>query len=75
MKHKPNVWVYPAGGRFAVREEGRAGSIIKGVTQREAVAFARTLAKSNRSELIVQKRNGRIRIKDSHGFDKFPPRG
>ena len=75
MKHGPNVWVIPSGGRFAVREEGSRGVVIKRVTQRDAITFARALARSNRSELIVQKRNGRIRLKDSHGFDKFPPRG
>jgi hypothetical protein len=75
MKHRPNVWVVPVGGHFAVREEGSAGNLINRVTQREAIKFARTLARSNRSELIVQQRNGRIRVKDSHGFDQFPPRG
>jgi len=27
------------------------------------------------SELIVQGESGRIRLRDSHGFDPFPPKG
>jgi hypothetical protein len=75
MKRGRNVWVVCSGGRFTIKEEGRGRALITPATQREAIREGRALAKVNRSELIVQARNGRIRAKDSHGFDAFPPRG
>jgi hypothetical protein len=75
MKHGPNVWVVRSNGRFTIKEEGRATALIDPASQRAAIAIARKLARANRSELIIQGRNGRIRAKDSHGLDSFPPRG
>ena len=74
-KRGPNVWVVCAGGRFTVKEEGRSTRLLAPATQREAIRAARQRAKRNRSELIIQGKDGRIRAKDSHGFDSFPPRG
>ena len=75
MKHGPNVWVVCKDGRFSIKEEGRGGMLIDPTSQRDAIAIGRRLAKEKRSELIIQGKNGRIRAKDSHGFDSFPPRG
>jgi hypothetical protein len=75
MKHGPNVWVVCCDGRFSIKEQGRGGVLIDPTTQREAIAQGRQLAKRNRSELFIQGKNGKIRAKDSHGFDSFPPRG
>lgn len=75
MKRGPNVWVVNHGGRFTIREEGRARALISPTSQRTAIRIGRLLAQANRSELIIQGKQGRIRAKDSHGFDAFPPRG
>ena len=75
MKHGPNIWVVGRGGRYTVKEEGRQKALVSSPTQHAAIRVGRLLAKANRSELIIQARDGRIRAKDSHGFDKFPPRG
>lgn len=75
MRHGPNVWVVCYRGQFTVKEQGHRARLIGGRTQREVIHFGRRRAKWNKSELIIQGRNGRIRSKDSHGFDKFPPRG
>lgn len=75
MKHGPNVWVVRSKGRFTIKEEGSATPLMEPASQRIAIAVGRKLAKANRSELIIQGRDGRIRAKDSHGFDAFPPRG
>jgi hypothetical protein len=75
MKHGPNVWVVGRGGRYTIKEEGSKKVVAKSDTQKNAIRVGRLLAKANRSELIIQARDGRIRQKDSHGFDKFPPRG
>ncbi len=71
----PNVWVVRRGPRFSVKEEGDPRCLIPPVTQREAIRIARLIARANRSELLIQNRRGRIRMKDSHGSDPFPPRG
>lgn len=75
MKHGPNVWVVGRGGRYTIKEEGSKQVVAKSDTQKNAIRVGRLLATANRSELIIQARDGRIRQKDSHGFDKFPPRG
>ena len=43
-------------------------------TQREAQNYARDVAINQRSEVIVQGRNGSIRSKDSYGNDPCPPK-
>jgi hypothetical protein len=74
-KHGPNVWVVRYGSKYTVKEEGRRRRLIEPVTQRAAINLARRIAVANRSELIIQGQRGRIRARDSHGFDAFPPRG
>lgn len=74
-KHRRNVWVVRSGKKFSIVEEGRKRPLVARTSQREAITIARLIAKVNRSELLVQSRAGRIRMKDSHGFDAFPPRG
>jgi hypothetical protein len=75
MKHGPNIWVVCRGGRYTVKEEGRKAPLTTSSTQHAAIRIGRLLARANRCELITQARDGRIRAKDSHGFDSFPPRG
>jgi hypothetical protein len=71
----PNVWVVRHAGRFSVKEAGLRKLLLPPVSQRVAIKVARALAKANGSELIVQGKHGRIRLRDSHGADPFPPRG
>jgi hypothetical protein len=73
--HGPNVWVVRRGKKFSIREAGRPAYLVPEIRQRTAIAIARLIARANRSELIVQDRLGRIRFRDSHGSDPFPPRG
>lgn len=44
-------------------------------TQEAATNRAREIARSERSELVVHGRDGRIRQKDSYGNDPHPPKG
>lgn len=63
----PDGWaVKPAGGQ-------RASSVHR--TQQAAIDRAREIARNQESELFIHGRNGRIRERDSHGNDPFPPRG
>ncbi|MDQ2668185.1 MAG: DUF2188 domain-containing protein [Gemmatimonadota bacterium] len=71
----PNVWVVRHGDHFSVKEAGHRKRLLPPVSQRVAIKVARALAKANGSELIVQDRHGRIRLRDSQGADPFPPRG
>lgn len=71
----PNVWVVRRGRKYAVTEERTGFVLTPPISQRLAIRVARLIARANRSELIVQARTGKIRIKDSHGIDPFPPRG
>src|ERR1041384_5468018 len=74
-RHGPNVWVVPRGTGFSIKEERRPEYLVPEVRQRTAIAIARLIARANRSELIVQDRQGRIRLRDSHGSGRIPPRG
>jgi hypothetical protein len=74
-KHGPNVWVVRRAAAFSIVEERTGVYITPPVPQRTAIRVARAIARANRSELIVQGRTGRIRFRDSHGSDPFPPRG
>ena len=74
-KKGPNIWVVRRNGRFSIKEEGRRGDLIPPQTQKVAVTIGRLIARANGSELIVQGTTGRIRMRDSHGADRFPPRG
>jgi hypothetical protein len=71
----PNVWVVRHGPRFSVTQERSGTYIVPPVPQRLAITIARLIARANQSELIVQARCGRIRLRDSHGVDPFPERG
>ena len=74
-KRGRNIWVVRKGKKYSVKEEGARRTIITPVSQRDAIAIARRIAKANNSELVIQNASGRIRAKDSHGFDAYPPRG
>jgi len=44
-------------------------------TQKEAIDRAREISQNQNSELVIHRRDGRIREKDSHGNDPYPPKG
>jgi hypothetical protein len=71
----PTVWVVHRQSHFSIKVAERPGYLVPPITQRLAVRIARLIARANKSELIVQGRSGRIRLRDSHGVDPFPPRG
>ena len=69
-----NQWVVPHGDKWAVRGEGNSRVTSMHRKQETAANVARTIAKAEKSELIIQGRDGRIRDKDSFGHDPCPPR-
>lgn len=69
-----NQWVSPRGDKWAVHGEGNQRDTKQFSTQREAINYARSIAISQKSEVITQGRNGQIRSKDNYGNDPCPPR-
>ena len=62
-------------GNWQVKGEGASRASFVTTTQSEAIKLGRRICSNQESELIIHRRDGRIRAKDSHGHDPFPPRG
>ncbi|PRP56972.1 hypothetical protein C7B71_02425 [Bacillus halotolerans] len=65
-KH-PNGWQVKGAGNQ------RPSSVHK--TQQDAINAARKITQNQGSELLIHGRDGKIRARDSHGKDPFPPKG
>jgi hypothetical protein len=72
---KRNVHVVPRNGEWAVRKEGAQRDSSHHDTQSAAIGVARHTAQREGTELLVHGRNGKIRDRDSHGHDPYPPKG
>lgn len=72
-----NQWVVPVNGgkQWGVRGQGNDRITSIHNTQHEAIERARNIAINQRSELIIQRRDGQIRERNSYGDDPFPPKG
>jgi len=68
-----NQHVVPHEDGWAVRGAGSRRATPVHQTQLEAIEAGRTIAGNQRTELFIHGRNGRIRERDSHGSDPFPP--
>ena len=44
-------------------------------TQREAINIAKPIASNQGGDVIIHRRNGQIRERNSYGNDPFPPKG
>jgi uncharacterized protein YdaT len=71
----PNQHVVPNNGGWAVKPEGASRRTAQTGTQAEAIRIAREIAQHQRTELFIHGRDGRIRDRDSHGHDPYPPPG
>ena len=71
---KRNIWVSPHGDGYAVKREGNSQPSRVTTTQRDAIKIGKGYAKKDNSELIIQRKNGTIRSKDSYGKDPCPPK-
>jgi hypothetical protein len=66
---KKNQHVVPTGNKWAVRGAGNTRLTKKFDTQYEAINHARGIAKKNEAEVVIYRKNGQIRDKDSYGND------
>jgi uncharacterized protein YdaT len=67
--------VVPRNGQWAVRGAGNSRATRVFDTQGEAIDAAREIARSQGTELVIHRPDGRIREKSSYGSDPFPPQG
>jgi uncharacterized protein YdaT len=72
---KRNQHVVPRTGGWAVRGAGASRDTSHHETQADAINQARQIAANQGSELLVHRPDGRIRARDSHGNDPYPPAG
>ena len=72
---KRNQHVVPHPDGWAVRGAGAQRATSVHDTQHTAIGRAREIARNQGTELLIHGRHGRIRERDSHGKDPFPPRG
>jgi len=71
---KKNQWVIRYGDNWAVKGEGNSKVTKITKTQKEAINIGKSIAKNQKSELIIQNAEGKIRSKDSYGNDPCPPK-
>jgi len=61
-------------GNWGVRGEGNSKLTKVTSTQAQAIEVAREIAKNQSSEVVVHRKDGIIRDKDSYGKDPCPPK-
>ena len=70
-----NQWISPTSkGQWKVQGQGNSKATKLFDNKSEAIAFGKSIAKKQQSELIVQKKDGKIQSKDNYGNDPLPPR-
>ena len=75
MAKGKNQWVVQHKEGWAVRGEGNSKVTAIKATQREAIDAATEIARNQRSEVIIQGRDGKIRDKNSYGNDPHSSKG
>ena len=74
MGKNQHVTPHPGGG-WQVKGTGNTKATKVTSTQAQAIKVARKISSNQQSELIIHGEDGRIRAKDSHGNDPYPPKG
>lgn len=62
-------------GGWDVKVEGTSGARSHHRTQDNASGAGRKVAKSNKSELLIHGRDGKIRERNTYRGDPYPPKG
>ncbi len=71
---KKNQHVVPVGNRWGVRGEGNKKLTKITDTKAEAEKIGRSIAKNQKSELRIHRKDGTIMDSDSYGNDPCPPK-
>ena len=67
-----NIHVLPRNGEWIVKNEGVNNLISLCKTQKEAIGFARNIAKQQKAAVVIHGRDGRIRNRDSYSSKPLP---
>ena len=59
---------------WAVKSEGSTKASTIKPTQQQAIQAATKIVKTEKSEVVIHGRDGKIRDKDSYGHDPHPPK-
>lgn len=72
---KRNQHVVPRpDGRWAVKPAGASRASTTHDTQRAAIEQGKGVAKNQGTELLIHRRNGTIRERNTYGRDPYPPK-
>ena len=71
---KKNQHVVPHGDNWAVRGERNKRATRVTRTQEEAIDIASQIARNQGGEIVIHRKDGTIRDKDSYGHDPCPPK-
>lgn len=74
MPNNVNVMRHPNGG-WQVKTDHAKRAIVRTDNQQEAINRGRIISRNKGVELVIRRSDGRIRSKDSHGHDPYPPKG
>jgi hypothetical protein len=64
-----NQHVVPDGDGWAVKGAGNSKATQRTDTQQQAIDLAREIARNQKSELFIHRKDGTIRDRDSYGSD------
>jgi len=70
-----NQHIVPRGDNWAIQGAGNSRATSIHSTQAKAISRGRNIAQNQGTELLIHGKNGKIRARDSHGKDPFPPKG
>jgi uncharacterized protein DUF2188 len=76
-KKGPDVHVVPSKttpGKFVAKEAGNPKPLTRPASQAKTIDKAIPVAKQNHSEVVIHRRDGKIRDSDSYGNDRSPPK-
>lgn len=65
----------PSGSKWGVKKTGNARPSATAPTKKGAVKIGKDIAKKGKTELVIHKKDGKIKDKRSYGEDKYPPKG
>lgn len=74
LKRSQHIIRNPDGG-WAVKKGGSTRATKIHNTQAEAITHGRRIARSQKTELYIHDRGGKVREKDCYGKDPYPPKG
>ena len=71
---KKDIHVVPHKQGWATRKEGASRAGVVTPTQKQAIDKARDQARRDKVEVVIHRKDGRIRDSDSYGNDPHPPK-